>query len=442
MRSFIIVALAAALLIGGWPPAPARAFEPAPSPLDALDKLELPTGAYALVWDADHEWYAAGANPRVTDKADARVHGLPKFASDHPMFVVFRFDGVEDSGLLAAAFDESGGTGSGYDRAYIDCNRNWDLSDDAPCFVRHEQPQDLNLWFDDGVSGRVRTSDWVNVSPGDGRASEHGASVSLTPYDLGNTDHRSCIVLRRGDWSVKLATNMGELDVRVTDSNCDGVYGDISKGEGWQGDIVQINDMRLADRQSVNAEIRLTPAVRVGRRLLSIRAEGESLSIGPYSGPTGTLRVVAGGILGRGCRVRQLTVTGQLTGRMDLLDLDARPIDLPAGDYGFDICSLMVSAPGGAPVRVDCKFAKDFTRSVSADQPTPLVLGGALATALSPEHETLIITPGRQNGYNRTINLGGLLSVRSINVSDLAAPEVQFRDRGGRVVASFASEFT
>ena len=54
----------------------------------------------------------------------------PRYGSEHPLYfrVVF---GEEGNNSMLGVVDESGGTGAGYDVAYVDENMNGDLTDDA-----------------------------------------------------------------------------------------------------------------------------------------------------------------------------------------------------------------------------------------------------------------------------------------------------------------------
>jgi hypothetical protein len=135
---------------------------------------------------------------------------------------------------MAAAIDESGGPGQGYDRAYIDCNRNWDLSDETPCYVRHDQFNNTYWYVSYSLSdsGEIRSSDWVKVKPSKSENNDRDISISLIPCDLYKTDSRGCVILRHGDWTTKIKTNLGEVELRVMDSNCDGIYGNSSTAAG------------------------------------------------------------------------------------------------------------------------------------------------------------------------------------------------------------------
>lgn len=407
-----------------------------PDPRVALDQLRFTPGSYELIWNADAEWRAKGADVKVTDKPDPRIKKLPKLTSENAVFVVFRLDGPGEKGQVAAVIDESGGTGSGYDSGYIDSNRNWDLSDESSIYVRHDLPLMLFYsWSLTDAMDEVRMSDWVEVAPASGAGSERGTLVNITGYDLGDAQSRTCYVLRRGCWAARLRTNLGEVDLRLPDSNCDGIY-------GTTGDMLQINNVCLPDCSPVNLEMENTPAVRIGRQLFSTSTGNNRLLIRRYDGAAGTLRIVAAAVQGRGCSVREIRFTGDSIGRIDLVDCGNRSMELPEGSYHFESCVLAISNPGGESIHVSCVFDKNYTRRVIDNGSIPLVLGGNITSAVSPDSKPLVMKAGKTNDYHFIMKLGDAPIVSSIHAGGLQAPQVQFLDSGGKVVHTATSKFT
>jgi hypothetical protein len=108
------------LVLCGWSPATARAAQ---FPIEILDlSLEEATGLPG----------ARGAYSSLSAIKPAQVKKMPECKSRHPLFGVISQDGMQVSGGsgMAFLFDESLGTGKGYDRLVVDQNRNGDLTDD------------------------------------------------------------------------------------------------------------------------------------------------------------------------------------------------------------------------------------------------------------------------------------------------------------------------
>ena len=75
----------------------------------------------------------------------------PRYGSEHPLYFCVAF-GNEGKNTMLGIVDESGGTGTGYDAAYIDENMNGDLSDEAakkfPRYERGSRAGELNPRFE------------------------------------------------------------------------------------------------------------------------------------------------------------------------------------------------------------------------------------------------------------------------------------------------------
>ena len=105
-------------------------------PLEEVSTFELPQWAYRFV---------GGQRVDSGDTADPEVKAYPAFTSGKPIYGSFRYAREyrkKDSGILYYfAIDESGGTGTGYDRLYFDLNRDLDLTNDRPLTPHKEPPE-------------------------------------------------------------------------------------------------------------------------------------------------------------------------------------------------------------------------------------------------------------------------------------------------------------
>ncbi len=88
-----------------------------------------------------------------SEQADANV-AYPAFSSSRPLYGLIRVDmelGEEQSGTpYRFALDESGGTGTGYDRLYVDLNLNASLADESPVTALKDPP-----------ASALITGDWI-----------------------------------------------------------------------------------------------------------------------------------------------------------------------------------------------------------------------------------------------------------------------------------------
>jgi hypothetical protein len=108
------------LVLCGWSPMTARASQ---FPIEIRD-LSLEE-AMALPG-------ARGAYGTLSAIKPAHVKQMPECKSRHPLFGLIHSDGMRASGGsgMVFLFDESMGTGKGYDRLVVDQNKNGDLTDD------------------------------------------------------------------------------------------------------------------------------------------------------------------------------------------------------------------------------------------------------------------------------------------------------------------------
>ncbi len=99
---------------------------------EAVKSLEISRQQEAETKQNQAEPAASVNSPEPSHAADLRggLSKEPQYGSEHPLYfrVVF---GEEGNNSMLGIVDESGGTGTGYDVAYVDENMNGDLTDDA-----------------------------------------------------------------------------------------------------------------------------------------------------------------------------------------------------------------------------------------------------------------------------------------------------------------------
>jgi hypothetical protein len=104
------------------------------------------TSAFDLP-DAVRFFFIMGRSTICRQEPNEQVRRYPKFKSSQPLYGSLRVGtpyGSRDPGLCYQyAIDESGGTGRGYDRLYVDTDLNGDLTDDDPAQRRRDVPGNL-----------------------------------------------------------------------------------------------------------------------------------------------------------------------------------------------------------------------------------------------------------------------------------------------------------
>ena len=89
------------------------------------------------------QYLTAGRQTLCNNRAQGGMK-YPGFKSDNPLYGIVHVSGrtVESPGMSSYYFviDESGGTGKGYDRLYIDLNGNRDLTDETPLTAQVNPP--------------------------------------------------------------------------------------------------------------------------------------------------------------------------------------------------------------------------------------------------------------------------------------------------------------
>lgn len=95
--------------------------------------------------------FVRGQVCQCSEEPDASVKVYAVFKSQKPLYGSIRFAGEfgeQDSGIqYHFAFDESAGTGNGYDRLFFDVNRDLDLTNDTPLVPLKNPPEGAKLSY-------------------------------------------------------------------------------------------------------------------------------------------------------------------------------------------------------------------------------------------------------------------------------------------------------
>lgn len=387
------------------------------------DDLEILPGTYELAWDP--EAVCGTRNYEVLrlhgDVAKAKMRKLPKLISQKPIYCAYAIENDDENNLLYMVLDESHGTGMGYDMAYVDANRNGDLTDDSPIRWKTSAYQMIKWIPIKATVGGVERPMSIRWNTG-----ENAAPMSIQ---------------RKGGWRGTLDTNKGKIDVVTVDYNFNGKYSDMRRFEQindltadseW-GDFIfaDINGFgrAVADSEYSDQALPLAPAVRVASKYYSIRVSdsGNSVTVEPYSGPVGMLVIDACDVNGFKGKAESLNLTGEC-GSYVLRNLDPSPIALPAGRYRLSWVSIAVDTGDKEPVTLAGMMSRWV--DVEAGSETVVPISGKLTVAIAPDSDELVLRPGAREKIDWQFNLGDCLAGCYINSNRDYCPQAQFDGRG------------
>lgn len=395
-----------------------------PAPPD----FELKPGVYHLTWDAE-----LGANwsqgSLSGSKARAMIAKAPPLTSSKPQFVAVRLDRPDADGMLLAIFDESKGTGTGYDTTYVDLNRNRDLTDDRPIRWRGGSPNEAACF-------------WVTVPARQGAGADQADNQLSFRWQASRGGGHGFICVK-GGWRGTLDSNKGPVEVVLRDSNNNGLFSDPFRcgnastlsGRGMdQGDCVFV-DVNGCGRAVTTKHWGPHTLVQGGANILggkvfalTASASGDTITVARSEAKMGTLLL------------RGLDING-LDGRADLLnvlstqrlfsryDLDGQAITLPAGRYRVFDCVLLLRN-GKEKLRV--YGALDKIVAIEPNKQTTITVTGKPRLTLMPGVPDVVFKPGSRQELKWEITVGDSLKRVVLTTGDgaVAIPKARFDGEG------------
>ncbi|HUV64559.1 MAG TPA: hypothetical protein VMW24_11720 [Sedimentisphaerales bacterium] len=362
--------------------------------------------------------FIGGQRCYCTEKSADEVKTYPAFKSDKPLYgsVEFRsqYDGELPGPKYYFALDESGGTGSSYDRFYFDLNQDLDLTNDVVLSPQKGPPNSerfkntralqetffeyLNIAFELGDEGvrPLRILPWFVVS----------TNTSPLVRFVNPVAHKGKIELGSRRYNVFLGHDYiigGWFHRPLT-----AVYL-APEGESYR------TSWRGADRLMAVHKIEGT------FYKLSATPEGNKLTAQEYDGPFGTFEIGAGG---RDIQPGMIAAGGSFRSRDMAVAVGGPKCILPVGDYlpshltiaFVDHVTISLSdnyhadgKPGGAANR-----KKNYAITIRQNKP--------YIFDLSNRPDVLFATPEK----DQRVKLGEELTVKAV----LIDPELDFMIRG------------
>jgi hypothetical protein len=390
--------------------------ERTPTPSD----LRLTSGVYELAWDADLNLTTAlYAGPRSQGESlSKKIKGLSKLVSSKPYVVEYTLDGLGDDGGLVIVCDESKGTGKGYDTAYIDTNRNWDISDEKPI-----------SWSIDEAGGGMVTG-WTEVQSHQGSLSSehtnHPVMIRLSVY-RGGGNYFQVRPERKGGWRGSIESNKGKIEFVPIDGDL--FYADVN-GIGhavlWTGDR---HMMRASEVSSI------------ANRLYKIRVNGigNKVSVEPYDGPAGTISVKISEIGGLKGRAVSLGISGA-TGEYSLKDLSDSSL-LPVGMYTLQNCDIALGSKQLNNLNISVSLTREL--EVKPNGHCSVEIGGKISGSIDPDKKETVLYSGGTSTFQWLFKIGNDVTVSSLGDFDSARNvRVRLYDQGNALVYSGTAGYT
>lgn len=405
------------------------------------DGFELKPGTYDLTWDPELNCSnAVYLRPmRSADEVTKLIKNAPKFVSSKVVYNAYTFDGGDNAGKLAVVLDESKGTGKGYDTAYIDANRNWDLTDDEPI---HFSP----------VTQNSILTDWVKVQSHQGTADQRTDNyfqVRLRIY--GNSGGSPYIQAERnGGWKGTIDTTSGPVECALIDSNGNGIYGEAAKfkADGSPeagGDNFFVDDNEAGQVIACgwgSHEIMINPVSKVGDKYYYItsNAIGDKVSVKPYIGELGALSIRPVNVQGMNGKATGFYVSSQ-SGSYFCSDSGNKPAMLPVGSYKVSYCSLNLKSKNSKTLNMQCSLDKNI--EIKSESKKTLYLLGGLTLAFNQDQKDIVWKPGASERITWLIKIGSMGSLSSIgDRNSNAAPKVKFFDKAGNLLSTTTAGYT
>jgi hypothetical protein len=413
--------------------------------------------------EAVRPYFVSGQYVECQKEPNEQVKVYPKLQSAHPLYGEFVIGTLAQhrgpGPRYAFVLDESAGTGRGYDRLYLDLNRNGDLRDDGAKAPGKEPPRapgfssssaKADVWFDPLALGLD-----VHDDP------QRRLEVRPHLYIAGDgSESRAYIRL--------VGTKAHEGTIQVGDRKYQAILGHNMSISGWFDQPDTALHLLDADgptpgRRAIWAsrtQLQLSALHRQGNTFYCFAATpaGDKLFVWPYAGPFGTLEIGTGG---RG--FSRVSLMGSLVSAEAAVSPTeelgtarpqpaARSFRLPVGDYApymlsmrYDSLSCMVLHNDHADGRLRGRLqdsSRVYAIRIREDKPFVLDFSGKPQVLFALPARNLRLKPGSQLEVKAVLIDPALdIMFRSIRKGQRLDPKVVIKRANGEIVAEGTMPF-
>lgn len=263
---------------------------------------------------------------------DSEVKAYPAFQSDKPLYGSIQVGG-SGGYRYAVAVDESGGTGQGYDRMYIDTNFNGDLTDNPYQTPMKDVPQKVLMGIGDSGQEVCFEPVTLRVAPGDGP----GHQIEVIPRVLVYDADRSFVLFT--------ATKVRQGTIEIGGQKLTAVLGHTG-GLAGRFDrpttalyLLPANDPAARPVNSWYGGDRLMALHRKGNTYYRLAAtpSGDKLFVWPYQGAFGTLEAkfeISGSLATEDMAISLTDRLGEQSAS------SSQSFRLPVGDYAVQMLNI------------------------------------------------------------------------------------------------------
>ncbi len=429
------------------PPTGAAAFE-----LEEISSFDAP--------DVVRSRLLVGAYAECQTEPDSNVRDYPSFRSDKPLYGSLLIGGTpaapNEGHRYAFAFDESAGSGKGYDRLYLDTNLNGDLTDDAYHSPMKEVSEKALMnpgASNSGISEVCFVPMMLRTGPGDSPQDQLEVMPRLLAYPgsrsfaiLTATKVRTGEINIGGERLTAILGHTGSISSRLNHPTT-GLY------------LLPANSSGNRPAASWYGGERLMAMHRKGDTYYRLAASptGDKLFVWPYQGTFGTLEMKAGAR-----QVQNVRASGSLASNDIAISLTeelggqtappSSSFRLPVGDYAiqmlsvtFDTLNCLVlrnSHADGQPGGRAQNGPPAYVIKIRENMPFVLDLSGKPQVLFASPGKDYHIQRGDQLEVKAVLIDPGLdIMFRSIRQREQLNPKVTIARANGEIVAEGAMPF-
>ena len=323
------------------------------------------------VFDQGADNFIRGQFGPCREKPFTEVKAYPRFKSAKPLYGSVSFGGIAEGAdakrTFYCAFDESEGTGKGYDRLYFDLNLDLDLRNDPVLKPQSRPPEAARLKYSN-IKQQV-LFDFLSLDFASGPAGTRAVQIMPRLYisKFGEEEYTQVNFVR---------TRLYKGDIKVGGKEYQALLG---TDHAILGRLDQPNTaLTLLPKASQERVYwwggdRLSAIQKIEGRFFTFSANpaGDQLTVHPYQGELGTFEVGPGER-----KVETLTMSGSLKGKDRAVPVGGEVVEgspkaerrcqLPVGDYTPSYISVRI---GRLEVDISENYHSDGKRQNRGDRP-------------------------------------------------------------------------